>query len=112
MVYNQKKKSSVRNTWIRKLCKGVFKVARDFSPYQQKVIKRFYDNQNPIAHERLAELVGELYLSSGKKREKVWSTIVETMKKLEVPEARIKHLVEQDKPELLAQLVKELEAKS
>jgi hypothetical protein len=34
------------------------------------------------------------------------------MKKLEVPEARIKHLVEQDKPELLAQLVKELEAKS
>jgi hypothetical protein len=60
----------------------------------------------------LAELVGELYLSSGKKREKVWSTIVETMKKLEVPEARIKHLVEQDKPELLAQLVKELEAKS
>jgi transcriptional regulator NrdR family protein len=60
----------------------------------------------------LAELVGELYLSSGKKREKVWSTIVEAMKKLEVPEARIKHLVEQDKPELLAQLVKELEAKS
>jgi hypothetical protein len=55
--------------------------------------------------------VGELYLSSGKKREKVWGTIIETMKKLEIPESRIKHLVEQDKPELLAQLVKELEAK-
>ena len=110
MVYNQSK-SLGRNPWVKKLGKGVFKVARDFSPYQQKVIKRFYDNQNPIAHERLAELVGELYLSSGKKREKVWGTIIETMKKLEIPESRIKHLVEQDKPELLAQLVKELEAK-
>ncbi len=86
-------------------------VSKDYSPYQQKVIKRFYDNQNPIAHERLAELVGELYLSSGKKREKYWTIIVETMKKLEIPESRINHLREQDNPELVAQLVKELEAK-
>jgi hypothetical protein len=89
-----------------------FNLARDYTPYQQKVIKRYYDNQNPIAHQRLAELVGELYLSSGKKREKVWATIIEAMKKLEIAESRIKHLVEQDKPELLAQLVKELEAKN
>jgi hypothetical protein len=81
----------------------------DFTPYQQKVIKRYYDNQDTIQRQRLAELVSELYLSTGKKREKVWASAVSAMQKLGVPQSRIDHLRKQDKPELVAVLVKELE---
>ena len=44
----------------------------DYTPYQQKIIKRYYDNQDTIQRQRLAELVGELYLAEGKKRKKLW----------------------------------------
>src|SRR5437660_399277 len=44
----------------------------DYTPYQQKIIKRYYNNQDTIQRQRLAELVGELYLAEGKKRERAW----------------------------------------
>jgi hypothetical protein len=81
----------------------------DFTPHQQKIIKRYYDNQDTLQLQRLAELVGELYLSAGKKRQGVWTRIVSAMQKLGVPPSRIDHLRQQDKPELVAQVVKELE---
>jgi hypothetical protein len=83
----------------------------DYTPYQQKIIKRYYDNQDTLLSQRLAELVGELYLSTGKKRQRVWDAVVAAMQKLKVPQSRIDHLRQQDKPELVAQVVKELEAK-
>jgi hypothetical protein len=83
----------------------------DFTPYQQKIIKRYYDNADTIMQQRLAELVSELYLSEGKKRKRLWAQAVTAMQKLGVPQPQIDHLVKQDKPELLAQLVKELSAR-
>ncbi len=83
----------------------------DYTPYQQKIIKRYYDNQDTLQRQRLAELVSELYLSSGKKCERVWASVVSAMQKLGVPQQRIDHLRAQDKPELIAEVVKELEAK-
>jgi hypothetical protein len=83
----------------------------DYTPYQQKIIKRYYNNLDTIQLQRLAELVGELYLSTGKKRQRVWDAIVAAMQKLNVPQSRIDHLRQQDKPELVAQVVKELEEK-
>ena len=83
----------------------------DFSPYQQKIIKRYYDNQGAIQRQRLAELVSELYLSSGKKRQRVWDSVISAMQKLGVPQSRIDHLRTQDNPALVAQVVKELEGK-
>ncbi len=81
----------------------------DFTPYQQKIIKRYYDNQGPLQLQRLAELVSELYLSEGKKRQGVWTRIISAMQKLGVPQSRIDHLHRQDKAELVAQVVKELQ---
>jgi hypothetical protein len=83
----------------------------DFTPFQQKIIKRYYNNQDAIQGQRLAEMVSELYLSSGKKREKVWTSVVAAMQKLGVPQTRIDHLRAQDNPALVAQVVKELEGK-
>ncbi len=83
----------------------------DHTPYQQKIIKRYYDNQGVIQRQRLAELVSELYLSSGKKRQRIWDSVVAAMQKLGVAQSRIDHLRAQDNPALVAQVVKELEAK-
>jgi hypothetical protein len=83
----------------------------DYTPYQQKIIKRYYDNQDTIQSQRLAELVSELYLAEGKKRARVWEAVCAAMQKLGVPQARIDHLRQQNNPALIAEVVKELEAR-
>jgi len=87
------------------------KQPRNYTPHQQKIIRRYYDNLGTIKVERLAELVGELYLAEGKKKAKLWTQTGEVMRKLGVPATRVEHLLKQQKPELIAQVVKELEAK-
>lgn len=84
---------------------------QDFTPHQQKIIKRYYNNLDTIQLQRLAQLVGELYLSEGKKRERVWTSVGDCLTKLGLPESRIDHLMRERKPELVAGVVKELEAK-
>ncbi|OWK46925.1 hypothetical protein [Fimbriiglobus ruber] len=81
----------------------------NYSKYQQGIIKRYYQNADSLHVQKLAELVGELYLAEGKKREKVWKSVVTAMQKLEVPQSRIDHIVAQNSPELVANLVKELQ---
>ena len=83
----------------------------DYTPYQQKAIKRYYDNQDIIQRQRLAELVSELFLATGKKRQRTWDSAVSALAKLGVPRSRIDHLRQQDNPALLAEVVKELESK-
>jgi len=83
----------------------------DYTPHQQKIIKRYYDNQEIIQQQRLAELVSELYLAEGKKRQKAWQAAAAAMQKLGVPQSRIDHLLKQNNPALLAEVVQELEGK-
>lgn len=83
----------------------------DYTRHQQGIIKRYYSNQDGIQLQRLGELVTDLYLAEGKKREKVWKSIVAAMQKLGVPQSRIDHIVTQSKPELVANLVQELQGK-
>lgn len=83
----------------------------DYSPYQQKIIKRYYSNQDSIHRQRLAELVTELFLAEGAKRQRTWKAAAAAMLKLGVPQSRIDHLIAQNDPALLALLVKELEGR-
>ena len=87
------------------------KPKQNYSASQQKIIKRYYENIDTIALQRLSDLVGELYLTEGKKKEKAWQSVLGAMEKLEVPKSRIEHLMKQKNPLLLAELVKELQAK-
>ena len=81
------------------------------SKYQQGIIQNYYKNREAISLQRLGELVTDLYLAEGKKREKLWKTITGALENLKIKPQRIEHLVEQDNPILLAQLVEELLAK-
>jgi hypothetical protein len=83
----------------------------DYTPYQQKIIKRYYDNQDTIQRQRLAELVTDLYLATGKKLRRTWEQAAAAMQKIGIPQKRIDHLVKIADPALLAQVVKELEAR-
>lgn len=80
----------------------------EHSKYQQKVIKNYYENRDTLALQRVQELVTELYLSEGKKRAKHWDSLELHLGKLGVKPDVIQHLRSQDKPELVATLVKKL----
>lgn len=80
----------------------------NFTRHQQGIIKRYYENFDQITLQKLGELVGDLYLAEGKKREKVWKSAVAAMEKLGVPASRIAQIQQADSPELLAKLVKEI----
>jgi hypothetical protein len=83
----------------------------DFSPYQQKIIKRYYNNFDAIQHQRLSEMIGDIYLSEGKKLDRLWKNVGELLRKMEFPAARIDHLLEKRDPKLLPGVLKELEGK-
>jgi hypothetical protein len=84
---------------------------RDYTPYQEKVIRRYYAQQPALLRQRLAEMVGDLYLAEGKKRQQLWSSAADALLKLGVPQARVDHLLAKRDVEVLAVLVKELEAR-
>jgi hypothetical protein len=84
----------------------------EYSKYQQKVIKNYYENRDSIALQRVSELVTELYLATGKKREKHWDSVALHLGKLGVKPDVIAHLRSEGKPELVAALIKKLMEKS
>jgi hypothetical protein len=85
---------------------GTFWMAMEnYSAHQQKIIKNYYHNRENIAVQRVQELITELYLATGKKREKVWDQLAGHLEKLGTPPDRISHLRAQDKPELVATLI-------
>lgn len=83
----------------------------DYSPYQKKIINRYYRNYDAIKQQRLAELVTEIYLAEGKKLERLWKQVADILTSVEFPASRIEHLLARRDPALLAGVLKELEAK-
>jgi len=86
-------------------------MAKSHSKYQQNIIKRYYDNKDAIATQKLQECVTELYLATGKKRATVWKRIVGHLEKLEVPKQQIDHLVSSDDATLVAKYLERLLSK-
>lgn len=83
----------------------------DYTPYQQKVIKRYYDNRSQIAEQRLAELVSDLFLAEGKKLDRLWENTASVLAKAGVPQSRIDHILKVRDPALVAGVVEELQGK-
>jgi hypothetical protein len=81
----------------------------DHTPYQRKIIERYYKNFDSIQFQRLSELATDLYLAEGKKRDRLWTRVEESLRKLEFPEPRIAILLQKRDPALLVEILKELE---
>ncbi|MEQ8855721.1 hypothetical protein [Gimesia sp.] len=82
----------------------------EYSNYQKDVIKRYYDNRESIDQQRLSELCTNLFLTEGKKKQKLWDKAQEIMERLNVPPTRIDHVLKSADPAILAEVVKDLES--
>jgi hypothetical protein len=78
------------------------------SPYQDRVIKNYYQNQKAIMLQRLGEMVSDLYLAEGKARDRLWKRVAAALENLEIPANHVAHLVQSDNPALVANLLKKL----
>ncbi|MEZ6049022.1 MAG: hypothetical protein R3C11_26295 [Planctomycetaceae bacterium] len=86
-------------------------MSRDYTPHQQKIINRYYENRDSIDSQKLSELVTNLYLeTSDKKRSKLWERAEKMMERLEVPKSRQAHIMSKQDPAILAELVKDIES--
>ncbi len=83
----------------------------DYTPYQKKIIDRYYRNFDAIKFQQLSDLATDLYLAEGKKRDRLWKRVEETLRKIEFPESRITHLLQKREPALLVGILSELEAR-
>ncbi|MGI6402133.1 MAG: hypothetical protein ACOX0A_08505 [Thermoguttaceae bacterium] len=78
----------------------------DRTPYQDKIIQRYYKNKPEIMRQKLAELTTDLYLAeTDKKRESIWKRVVLALRNLEISEDRIQALVERNDPVALAKFI-------
>jgi hypothetical protein len=86
----------------------------DFTPYQKKIINRYYDHRDQIMLTRLQEIVTDLYLADTEtKQNRLWKRAEAALKALKMPPSQISHLLAQRKPETLAHHLRQmLEAKS
>lgn len=78
---------------------------QNHSRHQEKIIKRYYENRDSIGLQKASELVTELYLSEGKKRDRVWERLAGHLEKAGIPASQIAHLREQDDPALVAKMI-------
>ena len=79
--------------------------AENYTKFQQSVIRNYYNNKDNVSLQRAQELLTDLYLAEGKKREKVWDSMFMHLERIGVPADKLKHLKEQKNPELIAQLI-------
>ncbi|OQA02472.1 MAG: hypothetical protein BWY69_01086 [Planctomycetes bacterium ADurb.Bin401] len=78
-------------------------MANNFSGYQKKVIKNYYDNLDKIALNKLQELVAEIYLAdSEQKKEKLWQRVAQAMSQLKIPKPVAENILKRKDPQILA----------
>ena len=80
----------------------------ELTKYQRSIVKNYYANLDTALLQRLGEQVTDLYLAEGKKREKLWTSIVTSLTKLEVPKTRIDQIRQSDDARKLAALLQEV----
>ncbi len=83
--------------------------SKNYSPYQQNIIKRYYNNLDSIDQTRLSDLAAELYLAEGKKRDRLWTQAGEVMERLGVPPSRREHVLKSADPAILAEVVQDIQ---
>jgi len=82
--------------------------SKEYSNYQQKVIKRYYDNLDTIKLQKLQELVTDLYLARDTpKEEKLWERAEKAMTQLKIKPKLIEHIMVKRSVEVLAENLKD-----
>ncbi len=80
----------------------------DRTPYQDRVIRNYYRNRETIAQQRVQELITDIFLASGKKRDRCWDHLESHLRVLGMHDDQIAHLRSLDQPDVLARAVNRL----
>lgn len=75
---------------------------QEYSKHQQDIIKNYYQNLDSIMLSKLSELVTELYLAEGPKKDKLWLRVQKAMENLGVPIGIIEHIMKKRDVVILA----------
>ncbi len=80
-----------------------------FTPYQQGIVKRYYQNKETLANQKLGEIVSELYLETNpKKAERLWQSTKTALLNAGATPSRVNKIVEEKNLKALADLVTEI----
>jgi len=80
----------------------------DYTPYQEGIIRRYYQNREALALQKLEDLVAELYLAETENRKnRLWKQVGTAMAHLKVPAGLAEHILKKRSPEVLAQNLKD-----
>ena len=80
----------------------------DYTPYQEGIIRRYYQNRQALSFQKIEELVADLYLAENDRaRNRLWKSVEKAMANLRVPPKLAKHILTQRDPELLAKNLKD-----
>jgi hypothetical protein len=83
-------------------------VLEDYTPYQQRIIKRYYGHRQELAFQKLEEMVADIYLAeTEKKKASLWKRIEKALVNLQVPEKIRAHILEKKDPGILAKNLKD-----
>lgn len=78
---------------------------REFTRYQQGVIRRYYQHQDGLREQSLADLVSDLYLATtDRKRDALWKRARALLEGLGVAPATVEAVVAARNPKALAEL--------
>lgn len=81
---------------------------QNYTPHQQNIISRYYDNLDTIMLTKLQEMVSDLYLADTQtKQDRLWQRIHKAMTKLGAPPAIIEHIMAKRDIEILAKNVQD-----
>lgn len=83
----------------------------DYTPHQKNIIRRYYEHSDELAFQRLSELVADLYLAEGKKRDRLWANAAAALDKVGVSKEKAAAIVEAKDAAGLAELLRELDRK-
>ena len=81
---------------------------KEYSAYQQNIIRNYYENLDTIQLTKLQELVTELYLAeSDKKRRTLWTRVEQALNKLKIPPEIKARILETQDVKILAKNLEE-----
>lgn len=84
---------------------------QNFSPYQQGIVRRFFQHRDGVLRTRLAELVSEIFVADpGRKLDKLWKSAAETLAKAGCDVAEVDSICTPRDVQSLARIVSELQA--
>ncbi len=77
--------------------------------HQKGIVKRYYENRETLATQKLGELVSELYLEENqKKRGRLWERVEKALLGAGVKKPRVSRVVGQQDLKALADMVAEI----